>query len=159
MIAGNWLVSTVATAQSGSPLTVLDTSAGSVYGNLSGFMRAECTGANPASTGSMFSRINGYYNPEAFTSAPVIGDGTGFGNCGVGILRGPKQRTIDLALERAFPIRDWSSLKFRAELFNFANTPNFGNPVNDVQAGAAFGLITSTTTNPRIIQFALKYSF
>jgi hypothetical protein len=159
MIAGNWLVSTVATAQSGSPLTVLDTSAGSVYGNLSGFMRAECTGANPASTGSMFSRINGYYNPEAFTSAPVIGDGTGFGNCGVGILRGPKQRTIDLALERAFPIRDWRSLKFRAEFFNFTNTPNFGNPVNDVQAGAAFGLITSTTTNPRIIQFALKYSF
>ena len=159
MVAGNWLLSTVATAQSGSPLTVLDTSAGSVYGNLSGFMRAECTGANPASKGSMFERINGYYNPNAFTSAPVIGDGTGFGNCGVGITRGPKQRTIDLALEKAFPIRDWSSLKFRAEFFNFTNTANFGNPVNDVQAGAAFGLITSTTTNPRIIQFALKYSF
>ncbi|WP_084080021.1 TonB-dependent receptor [Edaphobacter aggregans] len=159
LAASNWLVSTVATAQSGSPLTVLDTAAGSVYGNLSGFMRAECTGANPASGGSLFTRINGYYNPDAFTSAPVIGDGTGFGNCGVGILRGPHQRNIDIALERSFPIRDWSSLKFRAEFFNFTNTANFGNPINDVQAGAAFGLITSTTTNPRIIQFALKYSF
>ena len=157
--ASNWMISTVATAQSGSPLTVLDTGAGSVYGNLSGFMRAECTGANPASHGSLFSRINGYYNPDAFTSAPVIGDGTGFGNCGVGILRGPHQRNIDLALERTFPIREWSSLRFRAEFFNFTNTANFGNPVNDVEAGAAFGLITSTTTNPRIIQFALKYAF
>jgi hypothetical protein len=159
MAASNWMISTVATAQSGSPLTVLDTGAGSVYGNLSGFMRAECTGVNPASQGSLFSRINGYYNPDAFTSAPVIGDGTGFGNCGVGILRGPHQRNIDLALERTFPIRDWSSLRFRAEFFNFTNTANFGNPVNDVEAGAAFGLITSTTTNPRIIQFALKYAF
>jgi hypothetical protein len=159
IVASNWMISTVTTAQSGSPLTVLDTGAGSVYGNLSGFMRAECTGANPASQGSLFSRINGYYNPDAFTSAPAIGDGTGFGNCGVGILRGPHQRNIDLALERTFPIRDWSSLRFRAEFFNFTNTANFGNPVNDVEAGAAFGLITSTTTNPRIIQFALKYSF
>jgi len=159
MAVGNWMISTVATAQSGSPLTVLDTAAGSIYGNLAGFMRAECTGANPATSGSMFSRINGYYNPDAFGSAPVIGNGTGFGNCGVGILRGPRQRNIDLALERAFPIHDWSSLKFRAEFFNFTNTPNFGDPINDVEAGAAFGLITSTTTNPRIIQFALKYSF
>jgi hypothetical protein len=159
LAGSSWTVSTVATAQSGSPLTVLDTAAGSVYGNLSGFMRAQCTGANPATSGSPFSRIDGYYNRDAFGPPPVIGDGTGFGNCGVGILRGPHQRNIDLALEKAFPIRDWSSLKFRAEFFNFTNTANFGNPVNDVEAGAAFGLITSTTTNPRIIQFALKYAF
>jgi hypothetical protein len=159
LAGSSWTVSTVATAQSGSPLTVLDTAAGSVYGNLSGFMRAQCTGANPATSGSPFSRIDGYYNRDAFGPPPVIGDGTGFGNCGVGILRGPHQRNIDLALEKAFPIRDWSSLKFRAEFFNFTNTANFGNPVNDVEAGAAFGLISSTTTNPRIIQFALKYAF
>src|SRR4029079_19051534 len=48
LAGSSWTVSTVATAQSGSPLTVLDTAAGSVSGNLSGFMRAQCTGANPA---------------------------------------------------------------------------------------------------------------
>ncbi len=63
------------------------------------------------------------------------------------------------ARERSFPVRDWSSLRFRTEFFKFTNTANFGNPVDDVEEGAAFGRITSTTTNPRIIQFALRYVF
>ena len=154
-----WQVSAIAVAQSGTPVTAIDTSAGSVYGNLSGFMRAECTGMNPATSGSVYSRINGYLNPAAFTSAPTIGDGTGFGNCGVGITRAPVQRNIDLAVQRNFPIKEWSTLQFRAEFFNFTNTANFGGPITNVAAGGAFGLITSTTNNPRIIQFALKYLF
>jgi hypothetical protein len=158
-VLSNWQFSTVAVSESGTPVTVLDTSAGSVYGNLSGFSRAECTGLRPASTGSIYSRINGYFNPEAFTSAPAIGDGTDFGNCGVGILRAPSQKNIDLAVERVFPMAEWGSLRFRTEFFNLTNTPNFAGPINNLGAGAAFGLITSTTSNPRIIQFALKYEF
>jgi Carboxypeptidase regulatory-like domain/TonB-dependent Receptor Plug Domain len=154
-----WQISTIATAQSGTPVTVTDSNAGSVYGNLSGFMRAECTGLNPATPGSVYSRINGYLNTDAFTSAPPIGDGTGFGNCGVGILRAPAQRNIDVALQRMFPIKEWSVMQFRAEFFNATNTANFGGPISNLAAGSAFGLITSTTNNPRIIQFALKYSF
>ncbi len=158
-VLSDWLISTVAVAQSGTPVTVTDSNAGSVYGNLSFFSRAQCTGINPATSGSLFSRIDGYLNPDAFTSAPSIGDGTDFGNCGVGILRAPAQRNIDLAVERTFPLREWGELRFRSEFFNLTNTPNFGGPISNLVAGAAFGLITSTTTNPRIIQFALKYSF
>ncbi|HEX7158450.1 MAG TPA: carboxypeptidase regulatory-like domain-containing protein, partial [Edaphobacter sp.] len=154
-----WTISTVAVIQSGTPVTVLDANAGSIYGNLSGFSRAQCTGQNPATPGSLYTRVDGYLNPDAFTDAPTIGDGTDFGNCGVGILRAPIQRSIDLALERSFPIREFGALKFRSEFFNLTNTPNFGPPINNLISGAAFGLITSTTNNPRIIQFALKYSF
>jgi hypothetical protein len=154
-----WTISTVAVIQSGTPVTVLDANAGSIYGNLAGFSRAQCTGLNPATQGSLYTRIDGYLNPDAFTDAPMIGDGTDFGNCGVGILRAPIQRNIDLALERSFPIREFGALKFRSEFFNLTNTPNFGVPINNRVSGAAFGLITSTTNNPRIIQFALKYSF
>jgi hypothetical protein len=154
-----WLMSTLAVAQSGTPVTVTDSNAGSVYGNLSGFSRAQCTGLNPATSGSLYSRIDGYLNPDAFTSAPPIGDGTDFGNCGVGILRAPAQRNIDLAVERTFPLREWGSLRFRSEFFNLTNTSNFAGPISNRTAGAAFGLITSTTNNPRIIQFALKYAF
>ena len=157
--SSGWLLSTVAVAQSGTPVTVTDSNAGSVFGNLLGFERAECTGMNPANSGSLFRRIDGYLNPAAFTFAPVIGDGTGFGNCGVGILRGPGQRNMDVAVEKNFPIGEWSSLRFRTEFFNVANTPEFGNPINDVEAGNAFGLITSTVANPRLVQFALKYEF
>jgi hypothetical protein len=77
----------------------------------------------------------------------------------VGILRAPAQRNIDLAVERTFPLREWGSLRFRSEFFNLTNTPNFAGPISNRTAGAAFGLITSTTNNPRIIQFALKYAF
>jgi hypothetical protein len=52
-------------------------------------------------------------------------------------------------------------MQFRAEFFNLTNTPKFGQPSNDFAGGtnSAFGQITSTVSNPRIIQFALKYNF
>lgn len=64
-----------------------------------------------------------------------------------------------LATERAFNIKEWGSLHVRAEAFNLTNTANFAQSVNDLSAGAAFGVISSTVSNPRIIQFALKYKF
>jgi hypothetical protein len=131
-----------------------------VYGNLPGFTRAECTGENPASSGSVVSRLNGYFNPAAFTTAPAIGDGTGFGSCGVGILRGPSQLNLDLGVQKSFSVTERSAMDFRVEVFNFTNTPKFGQPVNDRAAGpAVFGLITSTVSNPRVVQLALKLRF
>jgi len=154
-----WQFSGESVLQSGVPLTVVDSTAGSIYGNLAGFSRAECSGANPASPGSLYSRLTGYFNRAAFTAAPTIGDGTGFGDCGVGILRGPSQMNLDLGIQRNISITESSSLQFRAEFFNFTNTPKFAKPVSDFAAGPAFGLISSTVSNPRIVQFALKYSF
>jgi hypothetical protein len=145
--------------QSGLPITPLDSSAGSVYGNIVGFTRANCTGLNPASSGSVISRLNGWFNPAAFAPPPTIGDGTGFGNCGVGILRGPDQKNLDFAVTRNFSITERNKIQFRAEFFNLFNTPNFGLPETDRNAGPAFGVITSSASNPRIIQFALKYQF
>jgi Carboxypeptidase regulatory-like domain/TonB-dependent Receptor Plug Domain len=159
-LLSHWQVSGVSVLQSGLPITPIDSTAGSVYGNLVGDTRAECTGANPASSGSLTSRLNGYFNLAAFAPAPTIGDGTGFGNCGVGILRGPSELNLDLGVQRSFAFTERHVLDFRAEFFNFTNTPKFGNPINDFAAGpGVFGLITSTVGNPRIIQFALKYRF
>ncbi len=154
-----WQFSGVAVAQTGVPITAIDSTAGSIYGNLAGFSRAQCTGADPASSGSAYNRLNAYFNPAAFAPAPVIGDGTGFGSCGVGILRGPGQRNLDAAIQRNIAIREAGTLQFRTEFFNLTNTPNFGPPVNDYAAGPAFGVISSTVSNPRIIQFALKFTF
>jgi hypothetical protein len=159
-VLSQWQLSGVAVLQSGIPLTVIDSTAGTIYGNLAGFSRAECTGANVASSGSLYSRLGGYFNLNAFAAPPAIGDGTGFGNCGVGILRGPSQLNLDLGIQRSIRITEFSALQFRAEFFNFTNTPKFGRPVSDFATGpGVFGVISSTTSNPRIVQFALKYSF
>jgi hypothetical protein len=155
----HWQLSGVSVMQSGLPITPIDSTAGSVYGNLVGFTRAECTGENPASTGSLTSRLTGYFNPGAFSAPPAIGDGTGFGNCGVGILRGPSQLNLDLGIQRTFAVTERNRIELRGEIFNLTNTPKFGPPDNDHGAGPAFGVISSTVGNPRIVQFALKYKF
>ncbi|HEY2469596.1 MAG TPA: TonB-dependent receptor [Terracidiphilus sp.] len=170
-IVGDWQISTVAVAQSGTALTILDDNAGSVYGNYPFENRAQLSGAaKPATSGSLRSRaLNGYLNPAAFAPAPEAPFGTGpfdtgFGNSSEGLVRGPDQRNIDLAVERTIPITESQKLRFRTEFFNLANTTNFNNPASNITAGPAFGappfgIITSTSNNPRIIQFALKYQF
>jgi len=84
---------------------------------------------------------------------------TDFGNSSTGFLRGPGQRNLDIAMERSFQIVESLHLNFRAEFFNLTNTSNFSNPNVNLSSGQAFGIINSTATNPRIIQFAGKILF
>jgi hypothetical protein len=174
-VLADWMVSGVAVAQSGIPLSVFDFNAGSVYALLGGEVRAQLSGSNPHTHGSLYSRVlNGYLDPSAFTRAPEAPFGTSladqdFGNSGVGITRGPGQHNVDMAVERAFPIREAGSFRFRTEFFNLTNTPQFGNPsqylgytdptLANPTASSTFGKIFGTVANPRIVQFAAKYVF
>ena len=173
-VIGNWQISALGVVQSGTPITILDDSAGSVYGNYPFENRAQLSGtAKPTTSGSLRSRVLGsYLNRSAFTSAPEAPNGTGpfdtdFGNSSVGLVRGPGQRNLDMAFEREIPVWESHAIKFRTELFNLTNTANFNNPGNDIaNLGSGgpfgtppFGVITSTSNNPRIIQLALKYQF
>ena len=155
-----WEFSGVVVEQSGLPITVTDSSAGSVFGDLVFTNLAQCTGANPASPGPITARLNSFFNPAAFTDPPAIGNGTGFGNCGIAITRGPGQHNLDFGIIRILSIGERVKLQFRSEFFNLTNTPDFGLPVSDRSTGpGVFGAITSTVENPRLIQLALKASF
>jgi hypothetical protein len=172
-VLNDWEFSGIAVIQSGSPITVLDSNAGLVYGNFEN--RAQRSGSNPSTHGSLYSRVlKGYLDQNAFTIAPEAPSGSGpgdtdFGNSGVGIVRGPGQHNIDMAVERILPVTESSSFRFRAEFFNLTNTPQFANPSNyldftegpngPVNLNPSFGMITSTAANPRIIQFAARYLF
>jgi hypothetical protein len=174
-VLSDWEFSGIGVIQSGSPITVLDSNAGLVYGNEDNVSRAQRAGGNPSTSGSLYSRVlKGYLNQNAFTIAPEAPNGngpgdTGFGNSGVGIVRGPGQHNVDFAVERVFPLMESSSLHFRTEFFNLTNTPQFANPNNmlnfsegpqgPVNQNPSFGMITGTAANPRIIQFAMKYMF
>jgi len=164
-IIGGWQASGIFVAQSGTPITILDDNAGAVYGNYPFENRAQLSGLRISTSGSLHSRVlGGYLDPAGFTSAPEVPNGTSsadtdFGNSGVGLVRGPGQHNLDMALERSIPIVESQSLRIRGEFFNLTNTPNFANPNNTVSSGASFGIITATSNNPRIIQLALKYQF
>jgi len=56
-------------------------------------------------------------------------------------------------------IHEDATLQFRTEFFNTFNHPQFSSPaVVDISKGT-FGQITTTSVNPRLIQFGLKYAF
>jgi hypothetical protein len=50
-----------------------------------------------------------------------------------------------------------ADMEFRAEVFDITNTPAFAQP-NGSFGTPAFGSITSTVTDPRVVQFALRLS-
>jgi len=97
--------------------------------------------------GSAGSRTNNYFNPGAFCTEPAIGNGTDFGNSGVGIVRGPGQNNFDLALSRRFPlakVREGSALELRSEYFNAFNRVQYSNP-GTAFGTASFGVIGSAS--------------
>jgi hypothetical protein len=132
------------------------------------------TYANIGTSGGVEQRLGGnsggagYFNASAFCNAPVIGDGTGFGNSGTGIILGPGQFNWDISLIKITRITERHLVQFRAEFFDAFNHPQFNNPnnsggflVNAIpdRSSGNFGQITTTSVNPRVIQFALKYMF
>jgi hypothetical protein len=85
-------------------------------------------------------------------------------------LRGPGYFGIDLGLAKSWKISESQLVKFSWETFNVTNTTRFD--VGSLQAGGnngggnlaftsstSFGKFTSTLTKPRVMQFALRYTF
>jgi hypothetical protein len=103
-----------------------------------------------------------YFNPAAFTDPPVA---TAIGQSSLAPLggsntqvNGPGFRDFDFSVFKEFLITETTRLQFRAEAFNFTNTPSFNLPTNlNFQDTANFGQSTATRSNAREIQFALKY--
>lgn len=162
---GGWRLGGVFTAQSGDRLTLTTTTTTNVFGISTDRVQiaAGCTYGELATFGSLVNRLTNYINKTCIGTAPVIGNdgkGTTFGNSGVGILRGPGQSDLDLSLSKLFPVPSWESarLEFRADFFNTLNHPSFSNPSLS-STSATFGQILSESVNPRVIQFAMKFSF
>jgi len=165
-ILGNWSLAAIVTIQSGNALTIADTNSTNVFGisedraQLSGM----CSNGQLVKGGSIQSKLNSYFNASCFTSPPIIGAdgiGTGFGDSATGILDGPGQANLDLAFSKTVALR-WpaenGSLQFRAEFYNALNHPQFANPDSNFTS-PTFGVISSTSANPRVGQLALKFAF
>jgi hypothetical protein len=100
-----------------------------------------------------------WINPAAFSQPIMNGPGTGFGNVGKSLLRGPGYFNMDGAVAREFRFwREGTKLQFRAEYFNLLNHTNLRNPVTMSANSNAFGSIVNAY-EPRIAQFALKFIF
>jgi hypothetical protein len=162
----NWSVSGVFTVQSGTALTIAYNNLTNVFGISEDRVQlAEgCSKSHVVKPGTVESKLNGYFNTDCFTTPPVIGAdgiGTGFGNSASGIATGPDQSNIDVGVMRSVGIgwpKDNGTLQFRAQFFNALNHAQFFNP-NSTYGSSSFGIITSTSVNPRVGQLAIKLVF
>ncbi|HUJ93693.1 MAG TPA: TonB-dependent receptor [Terriglobales bacterium] len=149
----SWGVSGIVTLQSGTPFSIFaqDSAFQATRANLAPGRTVD----SAIKGGNVADRLNAFFDPTAFVPPTAFGD---FGQTGRNILRGPKQINTDFAIMKFVPVTESQKIEFRAEFFNVFNNVNFANPIN-VQSSANIGQITSTTTGPRVIQFALKYEF
>lgn len=154
-----WQLSPIVTVQTGLGLTVTQAE----LLNLGDERRSRPNRLRNGSLPSDQRTADRYLDASAF-SILTIAPGTAgfvpnvaFGNSGVGILRGPGSWNVDFSLTKDFRLSENHAVQFRAEVFNALNRANFGVP--GVQLGSGFGQITQTSTEARIVQFAIKYRF
>jgi hypothetical protein len=165
-VLGGWDLAAVVTIQSGSALTIAETNSRNVFGisedraQLSGL----CSTSQLVTGGAVQSKLNHYFNPSCFTAPSVIGAdgiGTAFGNSATGIVNGPGQANLDMAVSRTIKLKwpaDHSSVQLRAEFYNALNHPQFANPETNFSS-PIFGVISSTSVNARVGQMAIRFTF
>ena len=171
---GGWVASGIVILQSGTPFSVNDRFAASLFSSPGGRASfAEGANINTAQkSGRTQDRLNEYFNTSAFTRAPTLrpgdttpdgfpisGPGTYFGDTGRNIMRGPGQTNLDLAIIKRTRLTEGTYLEFRSEFFNILNVANFRNPGSNVSIPQSYGIIGRTSSAPRVIQFALKLIF
>jgi len=162
--ASGWTVNSIVTLQGGFPFSPQLSYNPSNNGDTRNPVRPF---ANPAFTGPVIlGNPSQWFNPSAFL-APVFtpqtiaaANGGFYGNLGRNTLIGPGLATWDFSVLKDTRIREQLNLQFRAEIFNLLNRANFNQPnaVVFTPSGVSptAGVITSTTTTSRQVQFGLK---
>lgn len=149
-VLGGWDLNGILTVQSGAPVTITQATNNNAF---AGFVlqRPFVKGRTSLPAGQRTPQR--FFNTAAFTTAGRFA----LGNASRNPVRGPAYRDLDLALVKHFSLPERAQIEFRAELFNVTNTPAFAQP-NGSFGSPAFGSITSTVTDPRVAQFALRIS-
>jgi hypothetical protein len=172
-LIGGWQLSGLARLTSGFPITIDNGGQYPTNYQLEGHADQLC----PVSTGTYYTGPNnngvGSTAPNLFSNGIAAANCFGYafpGETGVrNNLRGPGFFGVDLGLAKRWkmPWSEGQSLQFRWEVFNVTNSVRFDvQSANAYEGGslengnsANFGNFSGTLTNPRIVQFALRYEF
>ena len=145
---GDWSLNAIVSLQSGMPVTVTQATNNNSFAGFA-LQRPNIVAKTSLSPGDRTPAH--FFNTDAFETAPKFT----IGNASRNPVRGPAYRDLDLALVKHIHLPGETSAEFRGEVFNVTNTPAFSQP-NGSFGSAAFGSITSTTTEQRVVQFALR---
>ena len=157
--ASGWMVNSIVTLQGGFPFSPQLSYNPSNNGDTRNPVRPF---ANPTFTGPVIlGNPSQWFNPNAFLApANTAANGGFYGNVGRDTLIGPGLATWDFSVLKDTRIRERVNLQFRAEIFNLLDRANFNlpNAVVFTPSGVSptAGVITSTSTTSRQVQFGLK---
>ncbi len=155
-ILGGWTANSIVTLQSGFPFTPQLSYNPSNNGDTRNPVRPF---ANPDFHGPVIvGKPAQWFNPAAFLAPPP---GSGFyGNLGRDSLTGPGLGEWDFSMLKDTSLHERLRLQLRGEFFNILNHSNFNTPnlVVFTPSGVSptAGVVTSTSTTSRQIQFAAK---
>jgi hypothetical protein len=166
-VLGGWQLNTLTGFMTGTPVRV--TSDGGSLRLPGSTQRADQVKPTVQKLGGIGRGVP-YFDPFAFERVLE----PRFGNAGFNSLRGPEFFNTDLGVFRSFPISEKKTLQFRAEYFNWTNTPKFSNPSSainsrlvDAQGQFTGGVFEVTGTNAggrepngdRILRLGLRLTF
>jgi hypothetical protein len=159
-VAGHWRLSLSVRAETGSYYSVTTGSDTTLTGT--GAPRPNqvlsdvyCANPNPGC----------WLNPKAFSNISGTSLGT-LGNLGAATILGPGYLTVNMALSRLIYFKEHQSVELRGEAFNLLNNFSPGFPAAGVSTttiatalnASNFGQV-QIAADPRIMQFAVKYTF
>lgn len=133
-VVGGWTVSAILVEQSGQFLDV-QYSGVDILNNRNRSGRPDCVAG--ASFYPANQSIHNFLNPAAF-ALPAVGT---FGNCPRNAVNGPGISTLNLSLQKTFPLTEHATLRFMGTATNALNHPIFRNENTTITSGG-FGHIT-----------------
>jgi hypothetical protein len=161
LISG-WGINGITTLQSGFPLGL---GADNLSNSFGGSSRPVSTGKSGKLTGSATGRLNEWFDTSAYTP-PVPFT---FGNLSRTLpdvrTQGINNWDIAIFKNTKFGPEERFGIQFRTEFFNTFNRTQFGYPNTSCcrpdQGGSnnSFGVVSSTANLPRLVQFALRFTF
>jgi len=150
-LVSGWQLNGIVTYQSGFPLSITQQ-----VNNTNAFSLGQrpnvALGVDPATSGSVSARIDGYLNPAAFIAAAPNTFGNAPRTIGV---RSPATQLVDLSVIKNTRIFEGFNAQFRLEAVNAFNTPVFRAP-NTQFGNPNFGRITSQANFARIVQLSVR---
>ena len=156
-LLGNFQVTLIERISSGFPVPLIDSNntSGTTFnagGNDNNYNRPDqVAGCNVYNASHA---AHQWINPNCFQAA-AAGE---LGDAARVPVVGPDFVNTDFSVIKQFSLPREMGLNFRAEFFNLFNHPEFGAPIADINQ-SAFGAVTSTVNNPRLVQLALKLTF
>jgi hypothetical protein len=160
-LVSGWGINTIITFQRGFPIII-----GGCPGLLSesglpnvGCSRNTRTGVSHLTSGSLNDRLAHWFDTSVFTHTDDYSYGTDTRT--EPNIRADGIKNFDFAFFKntKFGPDERLGVEFRAEFFNGFNHPQFSPPNSGCCGSTSFGQITSQYNLPRVIQFALRFSF